>query len=99
MNYKEKFEFWLSKKFGDKNGTKASYLKAIDLISEKIGRNIFYMNQLEEIKKLYVEVKQEQRSKDNKFYHSEAPSYGINGFYSAAMKNYLSFLEETGNNG
>ena len=93
MNGQEDFDSWLTKKFGENNGTKSSYLKALEMVSEKLNQNIFDIKNLNEINELYLELKREQRNVNGKFYNYEAPSYAINGFYSAAVKNYMEFFE------
>lgn len=99
MDHHSNFEKWLSNKFGEKNGTKTSYLRALDLLSNKLSYNILQINEPDEIKALYEDVKKEQRIGNGKYMVSEASSYGTKGFYSAALKNYLTFLEEHKKNG
>lgn len=88
-------KFGFRRDFGEKNGTKSSYLKAIEIISEKFQQNIFLMNNAQ-IQNLYQELKKEQRNVNGKFFNKDAPSYGAKGFYSAAVKNYLFFITDKG---
>lgn len=93
MNNQENFEIWLTQKFGESNGTKTSYLKAIEMISEKLKKNVFYMSDQVELSVLYEDLKREQRNTNGKYFNLNAPSYGAKGFYSAAVKNYLEFIK------
>lgn len=93
MDNQENFEIWLTQKFGENNGTKSSYLKAIEMISEKLKKNVFKMSDSDEITALYEDLKREQRNTNSKYFNFDAPSYGAKGFYSASVKNYLEFIK------
>ncbi|MGM1055726.1 MAG: hypothetical protein ACQEWG_07575 [Bacteroidota bacterium] len=94
MNNQQKFEEWLANRFGEENGTKSSYLKALDMISKKTNKNIYSTKNLQEINILYQDLLKEQRIPNGKYFDTESPSYGKKGFYSAAVKNYISFFQD-----
>lgn len=94
INNKEAFSNWLSIKFPKDNGTKSSYLKAIDLLSEKIGYSIFEENNIEKLTSLYDDLKVNQSVKGGKYWNEKSPSYGENRFYSSSIKNYIDFLND-----
>jgi 5-methylcytosine-specific restriction endonuclease McrBC GTP-binding regulatory subunit McrB len=90
-NYKESFKNWLSQNYNDKNGTNSSYLKAIEIISEINQKDVFEINDLEYLRNLYKDVLKEQKIENGKYFYEKAPSYGKNGFYSAAVKTYIEY--------
>ena len=92
INNKEAFSNWLSIRFPKDNGTKSSYLQAIDLLSEKIGYSIFEENNIEKLTSLYSDLLLEQKVKGGKYWNEKSPSYGEKGFYASSIKNYINFL-------
>jgi len=97
MNYKESFKNWLSQNYNDKNGTNSSYIKAIEIISEIKQKDVFEINDLEYLRNLYKDVLKEQKIENGKYFYEKAPSYGKNGFYSAAVKTYLEYHQLNNN--
>ncbi len=98
LNYKLDYSNYLSSIYSENSGTKASYIKSIEILSDLLDYNIFEVNDVLQLKQLYTELIKEQRNKDGKYFHPEAPSYGLNGFYSASIKTYLDFhLKQKGN--
>ncbi len=93
FSHKRIFKEYLINEYGDTNGTVYSYIKAIDLLSEKLGYNMFEINDLNKLEILYLDVLKEQKSETNKYINEEAPSYAKNHFYSAALKKYINFLK------
>jgi hypothetical protein len=91
-NYREDFNNWLIKKYGENSGTSSSYLKAIDILSQILQKEIFTISDDHFLNSLYDDLLKEQRNTEGKYYHSDAPSYGGNGFYSASIKSYKEFL-------
>lgn len=90
---REEFIFWLGKKYGQESGTVTSYVKAMDLLSQTLSQELFKTTDDEFLGRLYNELIREQRNEDSKYFHKEAPSYGNNGFYSAAVRAYRVFLK------
>jgi hypothetical protein len=91
-NYREDFIFWLVKKYGENSGTISSYIKAIDILSQILEKEIFTINDNQYLNSLYEDLLREQKNIRGKYYHSDAPSYGSNGFYSASIKSYKEFF-------
>jgi 5-methylcytosine-specific restriction protein B len=98
LNYKLDYSNYLSSIYSENSGTKASYIKSIEILSDLLDYNIFEVNDVLQLKQLYTELIKEQRNKEGKYFHPEAPSYGQNGFYSASIKTYIDFhIKQKGN--
>lgn len=95
LNYKEAYSNWLDLNSPKESGKKSSYIRAIELLSETIGYQIFEEDKVEKMDLLYEDLILEQRIKDGKYWNENKPSYGGNGFYSAAIKTYSDFLKST----
>jgi 5-methylcytosine-specific restriction endonuclease McrBC GTP-binding regulatory subunit McrB len=93
-NYKEEYTLWLNKTYQNDGGTKSSYIRAIEILSTIVKYNIFEKDEINKIDFLYEDLIQEQRVEGGKYYHKEAPSYGNQRFYSAAIKTYSDFLKQ-----
>lgn len=91
INYKEQYRKWLENSRDQESGTTGSYLRAIEILSQKIHIEIFENNNIEYLQSLYTEVLEEQKKPDGKYYHEEAKSYGAGGYYSAAVGDYIRF--------
>ena len=82
----------------------ASYLRALDLLNEILNRpNSVYARKVDfwsidspdEIERLYVYAVKNQKTEGSEFLQPDLPpSYGRNGYYSAALKSYGKFLYE-----
>ncbi|RMZ48963.1 DUF3883 domain-containing protein [Candidatus Marinimicrobia bacterium PRS2] len=92
-NYKEQFQFWLIEKYGD-TGTPGSYIKAVDILDQKLGIKIFALVDTKYLKSLYLDLIKKQSDPNYKYFDSKRPSYGSKGFYSASIKAYIEFLDE-----
>ncbi len=90
---RESFRIWLTKKYGEDSGTINSYLKAIDILSQILSKELFKTTDNNYLESLYKDLIKKQRNQEGKYYHSDAPSYGSNGFYSASIKSYRKFLK------
>ncbi|WP_205941081.1 AAA family ATPase [Albibacterium indicum] len=90
-HYKEEFKKWLSPRASVKSNKTSSYIRALEILSSYLEVNIFEVNDLEFLADLYEDVIKEQRLEKGKYYHEEAPSYGKEGYYSAAVKEYIVF--------
>lgn len=91
-NLKEEFKNWLIQKYGLNSGTTSSYLKSIEILSSILNKDIFTIFESEFLISLYEDLLKEQKNIEGKYYHSDAHSYGGNGFYSASIKSYIEFL-------
>jgi 5-methylcytosine-specific restriction endonuclease McrBC GTP-binding regulatory subunit McrB len=92
-DYRKEFTQWLTVKCGDNAGTINSYVKAIDILSNTLSKEIFKTTDDQFLEELYKDLIKEQRNQDGKYYHQDAPSYGDHGFYSASIKSYREFLK------
>lgn len=90
---RESFTIWLTKKYGEDSGTSGSNIKAIDILSQILSKDLFKTTEDNYLESLYKDLIKEQRNQESKYYHSDAPSYGSNGFYSASIKSYREFLK------
>jgi 5-methylcytosine-specific restriction protein B len=93
-NYKIEFNKWFKLKLPADSGTLNSYNKSIEILNTKLDFNIYENNDLVILKSLYEELKSVQKTEGNKYWDSNAPSYGKKGFYSAAIKSYIDFHNE-----
>lgn len=89
---REKFSNWLR---GIENSNKInSYLCAIDILNETLGKDIYLEKNIAILTLLYQDLIENQRDKKGKYFYASAPSYGNNGFYSASVKAFIEFLKE-----
>ena len=94
-NYEAEFKKWLKLKLSSDSGTLKSYLKAIAILNEKLEFTIYEQNNLIVLNSLYEDLKINQKIENNKYWNAETPSYGKKGFYSAAIKTYIDFHNDT----
>lgn len=94
INYKNDFTSFLNSKYNDKSGTKSSYLKAIEILSNLLKYDIFEISDILQLELLYKDLIEEQRKDEGKYFHTEAPSYGQNRYYSASIKTYIDFHKQ-----
>lgn len=92
-DHREEFTNWLTIKYGEDSGTSSSYAKAIDILSQILSNELFKTTDDNYLESLYKDLIKEQRNQEGKYFHSDAPSYGSNGFYSASIKSYREFLK------
>ena len=92
-DHREEFTNWLTIKYGEDSGTSSSYVKAIDILSQILSKELFKTTDDNYLESLYKDLIKEQRNQEGKYFHSDAPSYGSNGFYSASIKSYREFLK------
>ncbi|WP_396141642.1 AAA family ATPase [Flavobacterium sp.] len=98
LNYKLDYSNYLSTIYSENSGTKTSYIKAIEILSDLLDYNIFEVNNVLQLQHLYEGLIREQRNTEGKYFHPEAPSYGQNGFYSASIKTYIDFHKKQKDN-
>jgi hypothetical protein len=92
-DHREEFTNWLTIKYGEDSGTSSSYVKAIDILSQILSKELFKTTDDNYLESLYKDLIKEQRNQEGKYFHSDAPSYGSSGFYSASIKSYREFLK------
>jgi len=92
-NNRDQYISWLTRKHGGGSGTVGSYPKAIDILSEILSKDIYHIVDDQYLETLYRELIEEQSKPKGKYYYEQAPSYGINKFYSASIKSYREFLK------
>ena len=93
-NYKKQFIDWLNNNHTNDGGTKSSYLKALEKVSEKIKYDIFIIDDLFKLNELYADVLREQKDDNSIYFDAQAPSYGRKGFYSASINKYIEFIKQ-----
>ena len=91
-NYKKQFIEWLNNNNTNDGGTKSSYLKALEKVSERVKYDIFTTDDLFKLNELYADVLREQKDDNSIYFDVQAPSYGRKGFYSAAINKYIEFI-------
>jgi hypothetical protein len=92
-DYRQEFTKWLATKYGENSGTTSSYIKAMDILSEILDKELFKETDNSYLDSLYKDLIKEQKNQEGKYYHIKSPSYGSNGFYSASIKSYSGFLK------
>ncbi|WKW45431.1 AAA family ATPase [Myroides sp. JBRI-B21084] len=98
VSYKQGYSNYLTTIYGENSGTKTSYIKAIEILSKLLSYNIYEVNDILQLQQLYADLIKEQRNKEGKYFHPDAPSYGQNGFYSASIKTYIDFHKQLKDN-
>jgi 5-methylcytosine-specific restriction endonuclease McrBC GTP-binding regulatory subunit McrB len=94
-NIKEQFSNWLK---GSNSSNKInSYLRAVDILSEILNKDIYLEKNIFELTSLYKDLITNQRDVKGKYFYKKAPSYGNNGFYSASIMAYIEFLQHDEN--
>jgi len=93
MNNREKYKNWLENQSEKTSGKVSSYLKAIDYLSVTINYSIFENEDLKALQALYEDLLLHQKDEKGKYFNSDGPSFGMSGFYSAAVKCYIDFLK------
>jgi hypothetical protein len=94
INYKIKYTNWLNDYNKNESGAKNSYVNALEKLSKKLDFNIFETDNIDKLKNLYTDLLLKQKKDDSKYYDINAPSYGRKGFYSAALKTYVEFINQ-----
>jgi len=90
---KEHFRRWLLEEQGVQSSTASSYLRAIELLELHFAVKVYGQNQAQ-LESLYADLKANQRTQ--KYHHPEASSYGKHYFYSAAIDQFIRFLNRHG---
>jgi len=98
-NFRDEFILWLGKNKIENSNADNSYITALDMLCEILPYNIYDSLDTGRIQILYEDLLKEQKVVGGKYYNEKAPSYGLKGFYSAAAKKYIQFLNERNNMG
>lgn len=93
-DYKKEFQQWLNAKTKETSNKVSSYMQALNILSEILNENIFKVSDIGYLNELYDDLVLEQRNENGKYYYAKSPSYGSNGYYSASIKEYISFHQE-----
>lgn len=91
---KEKYRQKLLDPTKPKSQKAHSYVRAIEILSELLNLNLFEMSNIDYLQNLYEDLKLHQTDVNGKYYYSKAPSYGINRYYSSAVRELIKFLQE-----
>ena len=93
-NYREQYKDWLNTTNIGGSGKSSSYIRAINILTKILKKEIFEEDDLVYLSTLYEDLLKEQRKSNGKYYYSQAPSYGKSMFYSAAIQNYMNFIKQ-----
>ncbi len=93
MNLKTEYKSWAKRTLTILGGTQQQYVTSLEHLSRIVGYNIFETNDFSKIDALYGDLLKEQKTVGGKYYEKERPSASLKGWYSAAVKTYLDFLE------
>lgn len=91
ISRKEEFVIWLDKKYPD-TGTRASYVRSLELLSEILEQDLFTNDDLTFFKDLYADLIKNQKDRSGKYFSEVRPSYSLKGYHSASVRDYLEFL-------
>lgn len=97
INYKQAFENWLRLSNAESSNMASSYMRAMELLDGVLEYSIFETSNIQELEELYNDLIDKQRDPEEKYYAAGAPSYGKNGYYSAAINKYIVFHEQLKN--
>lgn len=92
--FKVLFINWLKSNLNKSTGTLSSYIRAIEVLSEILTKDIFSISDVSELSDLYNDLLKHQKDEKGKYYYSNATAYGNKGFYSAAIKKLILFHQE-----
>ncbi|WP_019670783.1 McrB family protein [Eudoraea adriatica] len=94
-NYRKEFSAWLAQNFEISNGTSSSYIKALDILSKILKKELFTVTDNIFLNDLYEDLIAKQKEPNGRYFYKKSPSYGRKGFYSAAVSSYIQFLDTT----
>lgn len=93
MGTKERFKEWMEQRNELSQSTISSYLRAIELLSGILNEQVFSLNNESKLQSLYDDLLLHQKDIDGKYFVKKSPAYGERGFFSAAIKMYMNFLD------
>jgi len=88
------FEKWLKKKSDIDSGKISSYLRAIDILKNEFGIQVYEEDDIEVLQDLCEDLLKNQKIINGKYYSEQAKSYGVGGFYSASIAEFIKFLSQ-----
>jgi len=88
------FEKWLKSKSEIDSRKISFYLKAIDILISEFKIEVYSEEDIEALEDLYDDLKLHQKDESGKYFYAKSPTYGISGFYSAAIGLYIEFIQE-----
>lgn len=91
---KKAYTTWLQGEYGSESQTVSSYVKAIEILSNVLSKNIFLINDQKFLSDLYSDLITRQKDPQSKYNIGNPPSYGKHGFYSASINSYIDFLSD-----
>ena len=94
-SFRNEFLQWLFINLPKSTGTRSSYIRAIEVLSELLKRDVFSISDSFELSNLYNDLLVHQRDEKGKYYYKDASAYGNKGFYSAAIKKLILFHQES----
>jgi hypothetical protein len=86
------FKYYIHGSNHKPTGTPSSYVRALEILSIILKRDLFLEKDLDFLEKLYDDLVVHQRNPKGKYSYPSAPSYGAKGFLSAAVRKYMDFI-------
>jgi 5-methylcytosine-specific restriction protein B len=94
FNFKQEYINWLEANFVNSSGTRSSYVRAIEVLSEILKKDVFSIFDLKVLNELYEDLLKNQRDEKSKYFYKDASAYGLKGFYSASIKKLIEFHQK-----
>lgn len=100
MNFRESFAEYINAENREGSNKASSYIRALNLLAQIMRRSPLFdvsdfwaTASVDKISALYEYALEFQKNEDSIFLQTDfPPSYGRNGYYSAALKSYIEFL-------
>ena len=92
ISLKEKFKVWLEKRHPN-SGTATSYVRSVELLCEILKEELFGKRDLCYFENLRIDLIENQKNREGRYFLEEKPSYSLKGFYSASINEYIEFLK------
>lgn len=100
MNVREQYSSYVKEQNIEGSNKASSYIRALDLLDGIMSKGTLFnlpdfwsVNSVDQIERLYRYALENQKKTGSVFLQSDLPqSYGRDGYYSAALKNYKEFL-------
>lgn len=89
----KEFEKWLNETLLLESGKIKYYIYAIRVLKKHFEIPVYQEDSIEVLEDLYEDLKLNQKDVDGKFFYKKAPSYGADGYYSAAIGTYINFFK------
>lgn len=87
----EEFRAWLKSQSGEGSNKSSSYLRAIKILIHEFHIAVYTEDDINLLQDLYEDLILNQKDQNGKYAYSKR-SYGEKGFFSAAIKSYIKFL-------